>query len=374
MIGDLPDFRLETWFSRWEFAATHTFTASDAQTMSVAELLARAGRDVFDLADIDLGYRPTYGSAELRDAVAAAQYHVVSPDDVLAVALAELWHDRGMVLLCDEVYRGIEVEPCTTLPHGADLTASAVSVNVMSKSYGFPGLRVGWVATRDRACSNASSGASTTEHLQPRPHRAPGDARPRCGRRHPRPKPCGRRHQHRTRARLLRRPARPAGVRGPDRWLRGIPPTQAPTARRSSPDGPSRRPVCSPCRPPPTPAASPKCPPTASASASAAPAFCHPRGARPAPGTAVRVIGVIGPEQLDHDVRDGRGLAAVTPRRRGTATRLEGCVLRRVAALLGWACSEVRPPRPVRVARDPLVASRRAGGRSFAACPWVRSS
>ncbi len=161
MIGDLPDFRLETWFSRWEFAATHTFTASDAQTMSVAELLARAGRDVFDLADIDLGYRPTYGSAELRDAVAAAQYHVVSPDDVLAVALAELWHDRGMVLLCDEVYRGIEVEPCTTLPHGADLTASAVSVNVMSKSYGFPGLRVGWVATRDRACSNASSGAST---------------------------------------------------------------------------------------------------------------------------------------------------------------------------------------------------------------------
>ncbi len=50
MIGDLPVLRLETWFSRWEFAATHTFTASDAQTMSVGELLALAGRDVTDLA------------------------------------------------------------------------------------------------------------------------------------------------------------------------------------------------------------------------------------------------------------------------------------------------------------------------------------
>ena len=56
MIGDLPVLRLETWFSRWEFAATHTFTASDAQTMSVGELLALAGRrDVTDLARLRPG-------------------------------------------------------------------------------------------------------------------------------------------------------------------------------------------------------------------------------------------------------------------------------------------------------------------------------
>jgi hypothetical protein len=41
----LPDFRLETYFSRWEFAARYHLTASDAQTMSLTELL--------DLADDD---------------------------------------------------------------------------------------------------------------------------------------------------------------------------------------------------------------------------------------------------------------------------------------------------------------------------------
>ena len=38
----LPDFRLETYFSRWEFTARHHLTASDAQTMTLAELLALA--------------------------------------------------------------------------------------------------------------------------------------------------------------------------------------------------------------------------------------------------------------------------------------------------------------------------------------------
>ena len=43
MIGASPDFRLETWFSKWELAAAHSFTATDAQTISVAEVLGLAG-------------------------------------------------------------------------------------------------------------------------------------------------------------------------------------------------------------------------------------------------------------------------------------------------------------------------------------------
>ena len=38
----LPDFRLETYFSRWEFTARFHLTASDAQTMRMSELLALA--------------------------------------------------------------------------------------------------------------------------------------------------------------------------------------------------------------------------------------------------------------------------------------------------------------------------------------------
>lgn len=243
MIGNLPDFRLESWFARWEFTAPHNFTASDAQTMTVGQLLDLAGLPPATLTELDLGYRPTPGSDLLRQAVAAS-YTTLEPLDVLAftgaqealfwvlaellvdgghavvtvpnyqsmesiplassaevsglplwtgtgpdltwtldldrlrsllrpdtrlvavnfpnnptgfvpdrdtfVALAQLCHHRGIVLICDEVYRGIEVDPTTTLPQAADLTPTAVSVNVMSKSYGLPGLRAGWIACRDR--------------------------------------------------------------------------------------------------------------------------------------------------------------------------------------------------------------------------------
>ena len=54
-------------------------------------------------------------------------------------------------LLSDEVHSGLELDPALALPAAADLSPTAVSVNVMSKSYGLPGLRIGWVACRDRA-------------------------------------------------------------------------------------------------------------------------------------------------------------------------------------------------------------------------------
>lgn len=37
-----PDFRLETHFSKWKFKARFHMTASDAQSMSLRELLALA--------------------------------------------------------------------------------------------------------------------------------------------------------------------------------------------------------------------------------------------------------------------------------------------------------------------------------------------
>lgn len=57
--------------------------------------------------------------------------------------------DCGATLLSDEVYRGLEAVPAARLPAGADLSESAVSLGVMSKSFALPGLRIGWLATRD---------------------------------------------------------------------------------------------------------------------------------------------------------------------------------------------------------------------------------
>lgn len=239
--GNLPEFRLETYFSRWEFAARHHLTASDAQTRSVGELLALGTEDQrAEFEALPLGYIPTWGTERLRRAIAST-YSRCSADDVLVFAGAEealFWvlqvflgpgdhavvtvpnyqsleavplaagadvtgllldegagwapdldafraalrpttrvvavnfpnnptgavpdgdtwtsvvrdcEERGILLVADEVYRGLEVDPSRRLTQAADLSGSALSLNVMSKAYGLPGLRVGWLACRDHA-------------------------------------------------------------------------------------------------------------------------------------------------------------------------------------------------------------------------------
>jgi aspartate/methionine/tyrosine aminotransferase len=73
------------------------------------------------------------------------------PDPATWQALIDLCEERGVRLVADEVYRGLELDPARTLRQAADASPSAVSINVMSKSYGLPGLRVGWIACRDHA-------------------------------------------------------------------------------------------------------------------------------------------------------------------------------------------------------------------------------
>src|SRR5208337_4695074 len=66
-------------------------------------------------------------------------------------AIVDLCRSRGIWLFSDEVYRLIERDPSLRLPQAADVYERAVSLNVMSKAYGLPGLRIGWLACKDRA-------------------------------------------------------------------------------------------------------------------------------------------------------------------------------------------------------------------------------
>ena len=56
----------------------------------------------------------------------------------------------GIHLLADEVYRFLEVDEADRLTAGADAFERGVSLGVMSKSFAMAGLRIGWLATRDR--------------------------------------------------------------------------------------------------------------------------------------------------------------------------------------------------------------------------------
>jgi aspartate/methionine/tyrosine aminotransferase len=59
--------------------------------------------------------------------------------------------DAGVLFLADEVYRFLEYDEADRLPAGADAMAGGISLGVMSKSFAMAGLRIGWLATRDRS-------------------------------------------------------------------------------------------------------------------------------------------------------------------------------------------------------------------------------
>jgi aspartate/methionine/tyrosine aminotransferase len=65
--------------------------------------------------------------------------------------VVELASERSIVLFSDEVYRGLEHDPADRLPAACDLYSRAVSLNTVSKAYGLPGLRIGWLACREQA-------------------------------------------------------------------------------------------------------------------------------------------------------------------------------------------------------------------------------
>jgi aspartate/methionine/tyrosine aminotransferase len=71
-------------------------------------------------------------------------------DRATFAALAALARGRGIVLFCDEVYRWLEYDEADRLPAGVEAFERAISLGVMSKAFGLAGLRIGWIATRDR--------------------------------------------------------------------------------------------------------------------------------------------------------------------------------------------------------------------------------
>ncbi|MCU0287695.1 MAG: aminotransferase class I/II-fold pyridoxal phosphate-dependent enzyme [Acidobacteria bacterium] len=65
--------------------------------------------------------------------------------------LIEIARRHDIYIFSDEVYRFLEYDPRDRIPAACDRYDKAVSLGVMSKSFGLPGLRIGWLATRDKS-------------------------------------------------------------------------------------------------------------------------------------------------------------------------------------------------------------------------------
>lgn len=73
---------------------------------------------------------------------------LLSGDELAAVV--EICRRREAWLVSDEIFRGSERDEERRLPRVADLYERGFSLSGTSKMYGLPGLRIGWIASRDR--------------------------------------------------------------------------------------------------------------------------------------------------------------------------------------------------------------------------------
>jgi aspartate/methionine/tyrosine aminotransferase len=58
--------------------------------------------------------------------------------------------ENSLILFSDEVYRESEYDSAVRLPAACDMGEHAVSLGVTSKTYGLAGLRIGWIATKNK--------------------------------------------------------------------------------------------------------------------------------------------------------------------------------------------------------------------------------
>lgn len=85
----IPDFKLERYFARWEFAAPYILGASDVEGYRLDDLLALADDQARALwENLTLGYTEAPGHPLLRAEIAGL-YESAAPDDVLTFAGAE---------------------------------------------------------------------------------------------------------------------------------------------------------------------------------------------------------------------------------------------------------------------------------------------
>ena len=234
----LPDFKLETYFSKWEFNTKFNLCASDTESLDLKYLLSICSKDEKKLwDDMRLGYTETFGSDILIDSISKT-YDNVDKKDILTFAgaeegiyismnsilssddhcivitpnyqsaqtipssicdvtnvdldsknnwnmdldilrdsikpntklisinfphnptgkiisqdelnqLVDICRDKGIYLFSDEIYRLMERDKTSRLTQISDIYERGISLNGMSKSYGMPGVRIGWISTKD---------------------------------------------------------------------------------------------------------------------------------------------------------------------------------------------------------------------------------
>ena len=128
------------------YQSLHELARAAGASVTLVELQAARGWRL-DLAEVQAAIRANTRAVVINFPHNPTGAHISTAELAGLVAICEA---RGITLVSDEVYRFLEHDPADQLPAAATLGEHAVSIGVMSKSFALAGLRIGWLATRDR--------------------------------------------------------------------------------------------------------------------------------------------------------------------------------------------------------------------------------
>src|SRR5512134_1883894 len=85
---NLPPFKLERYFAKYEFQTEYLLCTSDSESMSIADLLAMEAGAAQKFQQVWLGYTESQGGAALRTEICKL-CKTVQPEEILVHAGAE---------------------------------------------------------------------------------------------------------------------------------------------------------------------------------------------------------------------------------------------------------------------------------------------
>lgn len=109
----IPSFKLEEYFAKYEFNSKYLLCSSDAQSFAMGDIIGLANEEEQELWNtLELGYTEAPGHPLLRQRIAERMYESMQPENVLCFSGAEEGIYATLKVLCNPTDHILVLTPC----------------------------------------------------------------------------------------------------------------------------------------------------------------------------------------------------------------------------------------------------------------------